>query len=299
MDSLEDISKKLNASHSIKKVVATMKALAVTNIKIFEKMINSLFQYKNNIELGIQAIVSKDLNIIDELRDNKDIKKETKNIIILYGSNQGLCGKFNDKILDFFIDDLKNQGFKSKNSQNFLIVIGDRLKALVESEKIEVGMSLPMPNFAEDVVDTIHILLNQIEQFKDEFNFKQILLYYIDHSDSTSNLIKKQLLPIDKQFLQDISTKVWPTNNIPFWRVETKDIFLNFIKQYIFISLYYSLAISIISEQKYRLMSLQNSENNISDLIKEMTLEFNQRKQSLITSEMLDIISGCNMLENE
>lgn len=298
MDSLEDINKKLNSSYRVQKIVKTMKALSITNIKLYEKSVDALYQYKSNIELGMQAILSKNPNIISEFANGRNHSKETKDIMILYGSNQGLCGKFNDKVFDFFTGDDEGKNLSSANDK-FLIVVGNRLRLLFEHNNIIPNVFLSMPSSVEETIDIIHSLLNSIDGFKDEFNIGKIIIYYLDYKNSASILIKQQLLPIDKDFFKDIGEKVWPTNVVPFWRIDTKDILLDFVRQFVFINLYYSLVNSIISEQKYRLMSLQSSEKNISDLIRETKLGYNQRKQNLITSEMLDIISGYNALKHD
>ena len=64
------------------------------------------------------------------------------------------------------------------------------------------------------------------------------------------------------------------------------------LKQYISITLNNALANSIASEQKNRLITLQGAEGNIEELIKNKTQEYNQKRQTTITSELLDVITG-------
>ena len=64
------------------------------------------------------------------------------------------------------------------------------------------------------------------------------------------------------------------------------------LKQYIFVGLNNALINSIASEQKNRLITLQNAENNINDLIRTKNLEYNQKRQGTITSELLDVVTG-------
>ena len=67
---------------------------------------------------------------------------------------------------------------------------------------------------------------------------------------------------------------------------------VDLLKQYIFVGLNDALVNSIASEQKNRLLTLQNAENNINDLIRTKNLEYNQKRQSTITNELLDVVTG-------
>ena len=105
-------------------------------------------------------------------------------------------------------------------------------------------------------------------------------------------LTKTRLIPVDKKILENAQKKVWPTNNIPYWQINSKTLIVDLLKQYIFVGLNNALINSIASEQKNRLITLQNAENNINDLIRTKNLEYNQKRQGTITSELLDVVTG-------
>ena len=66
----------------------------------------------------------------------------------------------------------------------------------------------------------------------------------------------------------------------------------NLIRQYLFVSLFRAQTESLESEQASRLLSLQNAEKNIQDHLEELKADFRIKRQTAITSELLDIVAG-------
>ena len=67
-------------------------------------------------------------------------------------------------------------------------------------------------------------------------------------------------------------------------------------RQYFFVSLYRACAESLASENASRLASMQIAEKNIAERLGELQAEFNHQRQSGITEELLDIVSGFEAL---
>ena len=289
METLDNLKKTLDTSKSIKQVVSTMKALSGANIKKYEKIVKILYTYKSNVELALQAVMMHNDKInINELEFVGQSKnKKANNLVIVFGSNQGLCGRFNDKIANFLIDDIENI------DNNKVIVVGERLSMLLSNTKLKIFKTIPVPNSIENISNTIYELLSIIEEEIENKTINKVFLYYTANDDTMNGtLTKNRLIPIDKKILENAQKKVWPTNNIPYWQIDTKTLIVDLLKQYIFVGLNDALVNSIASEQKNRLLTLQNAENNINDLIRTKNLEYNQKRQSTITNELLDVVTG-------
>lgn len=287
METLDSLKKTLNTSKSIKQVVSTMKALSATNIKKYEKMVKILFAYKNNIELALQAIMiyGKNVNISDI-----DYFKNTgnKNLSIVFGSNQGLCGRFNDRIKNFVLEEIEDEIDK-----NEIIIVGERLYNLMSITKLNIIKSIYLPNLVEISSDTIFDILQIIDEKLKTKTINNVFIYYTTNDGSTNGTLTKiRLIPIDKRILENAKNRVWPTNSMPYWQIKNEILMSDLLKQYISITLNNALANSIASEQKNRLITLQGAESNIEELIKNKTQEYNQKRQTTITSELLDVITG-------
>lgn len=296
METLDNLKKTLDTSKSIKQVVSTMKALSGANIKKYEKIVKILYTYKSNVELALQAIMMHNdkinINELEFIGQSKN--KKANNLVVVFGSNQGLCGRFNDKIANFTIDDIQN------TDENKVIVVGERLSMLLSNTKLKIFKTIPVPNSIENISNTIYELLAVIEKEIEEKTINKVFLYYTANDDTMNGtLTKTRLIPIDKKILENAQKKVWPTNNIPYWQIDTKTLAVDLLKQYIFVGLNDALVNSIASEQKNRLLTLQNAENNINDLIRTKNLEYNQKRQSTITNELLDVVTGYSVAKKK
>lgn len=297
MDSIDSLKKHLDSAKSLKQIISTMKALSATNIKKYEKTALSLKKYMNNIYLGFQGIISQNrdiLNYIDYIEQNEYKNKNSQNIIIVVGSNQGLCGKFNDRMVNFFMENNDKTDFSKDN--NTLITVGDKIYSLLSSKNIEIAKHLSLPNSVENIVHTVYNIFTSINKYSKK---SQNIYIFFTQYDTKSNgiLTKKKIVPLEKEFFNDLLNKKWPTNNIPLWRVDTNVLLSDFIEQYIFINVYYAIANSMASEQKNRLNTLQGAEDNIKNDISDTTLKYNQTRQSIITSDLIDVVSGYKLLK--
>jgi F-type H+-transporting ATPase subunit gamma len=76
-------------------------------------------------------------------------------------------------------------------------------------------------------------------------------------------------------------------------------LFSALIRQYLFVSLYRAFAESLASENASRLAAMQNAERNIDERLTALQGQFHQQRQSSITEELLDIVSGFEALKED
>lgn len=295
MDTLDSLKKELESTKNLQGIVSTMKSIAAVNIKKFEKTAINIVKYQSNIDLGIQAIVSQQPNIIKlinylEQKTEKNTKK--RDVVIVVGSNQGLCGRFNDRVVEYYLNNNKT------DVNSYVISVGDRITSLLKAKKVKIEKNFSIPNSDDLINDLVYDLFGIIEQNLD--NLRKVLIYFTAHtSDGIGNLTKKRVIPLEKKYFEKLKNKKWPTNNIPYWRVQSKQLVSDLIDQLIFSNIYLTISSSMASEQRNRLITLQGAEQNIKDHITELTLRYNQKRQNVITSELIDVVSGAKALKRK
>ena len=67
----------------------------------------------------------------------------------------------------------------------------------------------------------------------------------------------------------------------------------------LFVEIYKAIASSLASEHFTRMISMQNAEKNIDEHLESMNLEYQQRRQTEITNELLDVVVGSEVLKNK
>ena len=68
------------------------------------------------------------------------------------------------------------------------------------------------------------------------------------------------------------------------------------VPKYLNTQIWQYLLESFASEQAARMLAMENATSNAQDMIKDLTLQFNKARQSAITTEMLEIVSGAEAL---
>lgn len=354
MDNLNSLKNELKSTRELKAIVSTMKTLAMANVKKYQKIGVNILKYKSNVDMGLQAILEQHPILLEQMGNAENpgyfgersgVSPASRHLIIVIGSNQGLCGRFNDRVVDFFLENTKkiqltrldsrqigrdnhwnrkneqesqdgNQveqsgqdgqnGQNGWNSQsnvhkpfgnaNSLITIGDRINSLIEARKIYVNRHFPTASSPTRVFELIGEIFELME--RDITSQTRVLIFYTKYlGGDRMAMTMKRIFPLEKSYFEKLKDKPWPTNNIPHWRLDTVRLISDFIKQYLFASVYSILLSSLTAEQFSRAQTLQRAEDNILDKITKLDLQCNQLRQSMITSELLDTVGGLKALE--
>jgi F-type H+-transporting ATPase subunit gamma len=130
-------------------------------------------------------------------------------------------------------------------------------------------------------------------------SFDQIILFYNKSLSSASYRPQSvQLLPMNPQWLQRLEKQAWDGEGLPSFTINWDDLFSALVRQYLFVSLYRAFAESLKSENASRLSSMQAAQKNIEERLTELNSQHRHQRQTSITSELLDIVSGFEALNS-
>src|SRR5664279_2892584 len=130
MDTLVSIRNKTEGAKDLKSVVSAMKAMASSNIVQYQTAVNSLGDYYHTVALGLIAYFRAEK--IEAISDKQEIITKNKNknnkitCAIVFGSDQGLVGQFNDSMADFVSTSLNSLPGKKE-----IWAIGERVQLLL------------------------------------------------------------------------------------------------------------------------------------------------------------------------
>jgi len=99
-DNIANLQRKISSAGDLQSVVRTMKALAASSIGQYEKSVHALADYYRTIELGLGACF-RSLAMPKSVRTGP--RKTTAIGAVVFGSDQGLVGQFNDIVADYAI----------------------------------------------------------------------------------------------------------------------------------------------------------------------------------------------------
>lgn len=293
MELLETLKRKINSAEELYSLVKTMKALAAVSIREHEQAVESLKEYHKTIEMGFQILLQNRKE--EELFEIGSIERK-RMCAIIFGSERGMCGQFNEKISAYYIDIMNDLNIEPQN--RIVFALGDRIITRLEEagQAIEQRFSL----FESNINFTLQEVLINIEELRMKKEIDQIVLFYNRPATGTSfhsNMV--YLLPFDPEWIRSLSMKKWPSRNMPIFTMDWESLFTSLTRQYLFFSLYRAFVESIASENTSRLASMQVAEKNIEERLRDLNAGFNLQRQTSITSELLDIMTGFEALMNE
>jgi F-type H+-transporting ATPase subunit gamma len=93
-----------------------------------------------------------------------------------------------------------------------------------------------------------------------------------------------------------METKTWPSHILPTFTMDRRRLLRALIRQHLFVLSFRAFAESLASENAARLTAMQSAEQNIDDRLLLLNQEYHGLRQNSITSELLDIVSGFEVL---
>ena len=294
MQSVEALRRKISGAQDLLDVVKTMKVLAAVNIRHYEQAVASLIHYDRTIELGLQAILRQPDAPVPPLAAGDALHRG----LIVFGSDQGLCGQFNERLIDFCVAEVPPAGDPALPCQ--LLAIGERATALLQESGYVVNATLATPSSLSGVLPLVQELLVRIDQWRTIGQFGQVsLIYNRPNAGRTYRTVRVSLLPLDRTWLIQLRNGHWDSRSLPALTLPWAEVFASLVRQHLFVALYRACAESLASEDASRLAAMQNAERNIQKRLDGLTMAYHHRRQHAITAELLDIVSGFEAVQQE
>ncbi|EXL02704.1 F0F1 ATP synthase subunit gamma [Aquamicrobium defluvii] len=290
---LESMRRRIDSAEDLYGVVRVMKALAAASIRQCELAVESLAEYNRTIETGLQIVL---WNRPEAIPANSLSGKRRG--IIVFGSDQGMCGSFNEQAATFAIDTIK--ALPEREEDRVVLVVGNRLVGRLEDAGCAVREQFPIPSTVSGITSAVQDLLLKVDELRFQDGVEQFLLiHHRPGAPVRSAPATVQLLPIDAAWLRGLAKRHWSSRSLPTFTMDWRELFSALIRQHLFVSLYRAFAESMASENASRLASMQAAEKNIQDHLSVLAVEYHQGRQQSITEELLDIVAGFETLTKE
>ena len=294
MLTLEALKQKLESTEDLQSVVKTMKELAAVNIRQYEKAVAALADYMKTVERGLQITLANRVGFAISARP----APQGKTGVIVFGSDQGMCGRLNEQIVSHtlaILDDLQ-----ADHRRRRFIAVGMRAMTRLEDADQQIQDVYAVPNAVRAIEPLVQNLLVEIDQWTSGTDVNDVLVFYCRQlSGATYRAHHVRLLPLDHNWLKTLREKKWPTNNRPTYTMSWDPLFSALIRQYLLVALFRAAAHSLASENASRLASMQGAERNIEEQLDALKRQYHQQRQMSITEELLDIVSGFQVLDSE
>jgi len=293
-DSTSSLRRKIRGAGDLQSVVRTMKAVAASSIGQYEKSVQALADYYRTVELGLGACFRE--NASAPLAAQWKGRKVAAAIgAIVFGSDQGLVGQFNDVIADHAIKVLGALPAKPE-----VWAVGERVHARLADTGLQLMGVFTVPNSIKGITPLVGRILVENEKNFNQAEANELYLFYNRPASGAVYVpVSQRLLPLDAEWQIKLAKLPWPTKNLPQDMGNGTVTLRALIREYLFVSIFRACAESLASENASRLAAMQRADKNIEESLETLNRNFHRQRQSGIDEELFDVVSGFEALKVE
>ncbi|HSG89523.1 MAG TPA: F0F1 ATP synthase subunit gamma [Pseudomonadales bacterium] len=289
------LRRQLASAADLQAVVRTMKAVAAANIGQYERSVEALADYCRAVDLGLGA------SFRDAERmapGGPSVRTEDGGPIcaIVFGSDQGLVGRFNDEIAEHAVARLA-----TLTDRPLVWAVGERVGTRLLDSGITPVDTAAVPNSVQGIAPLVGHLLIETEQLRSADGLSG-QLHLFNNRPGASVAVEvshRRLLPLDAAWRQALTAAPWPTQALPEPLGSPTGTLRALIREHLFISMFRACAESLASENASRLTAMERAEKNIDQLLGELRVTWQRLRQRDIDEELFDVIAGFEALGSD
>ena len=303
MPNLKDIKSRINSVQNTKKITKAMKMVAAAKVKkaestvkaarpfsdellhLFRKMLATVEEYSTaglKVEKGLD-------NYPALITPRAEIKAEG---LLVITSNKGLAGAYNSNIIKAALKHIK------ENSQNgiktFVYPVGQKAISAFKHYKGDFVLKNGYLSVANDPTATgANIIAEDLaEDFvKGELDSIDIITTHFNNMMSY-NVVAWEVLPVKVE-----KAKEHEIDPLMVFEPSAHTVLQQLVPMYITNSIYQALLEANASELASRMTAMSAASNNAEEMITTLTVDYNKARQSAITQELVEIVSGANSIK--
>lgn len=293
MPSTKDIRRRIKSIKSTRQITKAMELVSAAKMRRAQQQALATRTYASLAWELIQNLSDKtDPRIHRLLRRSQETKKAG---IVLITSNRGLIGGFNNNIINAAL-----AAARAEKHVEF-ITLGKKGLAVVRKRGFAIAAEFEKKDAVFSVLDIRPLSKLLIEDFINGKYDKVILVYMEFVSTLRQKPRVNELLPLSRQtfmnrgeFADDEDDRELKYEEPSHYLFEpTPDQVLEvLLPRLLEMQIYQAVLETNAAEHSARMVAMKNASDAASDLVDELTLEYNQIRQAAITKEISEIVSG-------
>ena len=293
-DTTASLRRKIGGAGDLQSVVRTMKAVAASSIGQYEQSVHALADYYHAVELGLGACLRQE-EPAPLMAERNRLTVAGAIGAVVFGSDQGLVGQFNDEVADYAV-----AGLAALPGKPEVWAVGERVHARLADAGLPLVGLFAVPNSVKAITPLVGQILVESEARHGQGEVTDLHLFYNRPTSAAGYApVSQRLLPLDESWRRTLADLRWPTGNLPEVMGGGTATLRALISEYLFVSLFRACAESLASENASRLAAMQRAEKNIDELLEDLNRTFHRVRQNGIDEELFDVVSGFEALSVE
>jgi len=321
MVSVAEYKKRIASASSLKKIFRAQELISTSGIRMAKQKSESSKPYSQYIEQAIELSLA-NLDLVENKIDSPLINPHPSNKagILVVTSDKGMAGPFNSGILKQV--ELLIKKLDESNIAHDLFVVGRKGVSYYNFHNIKMKYSWvdhsSKPDFkfaqeiGEKIIQSFHINDSDSENIAasadldysnyDHISYENIPYseFYVVYSDFVNMVVQNptiiRLLPLQYDFEHKTQQGY---NSIYTFEPSIQEMLSDLLERYLYNRIYHILLESVASETASRQRAMHTANENVDELLTELTRKKNQVRQANITNELNEIAGVTLMLNKE
>jgi len=286
MPTLRQVKKRIRSVISTRQITKAMEMVAAAKLRKAQMRLMQIRPYSEKLDqILISLAAASGGEITHPFFETREVKKQT---LVLIASDRGLCGSFNSNLIGRAVGWLSDK----EEDKVDLVLAGKKGHDFFKRRPWKIGGRFVdwSGNLdygkARDMVD---LLTNKFLSGETD-EIRLIFTHFI--STTRYKIVEAPYLPVEKPVLEEGKT----VHLEYIFEPSPEAIFSDLMPRYALTKMTTALAESFASEHGTRMIAMGAATKNASEMIDNLTLQYNKARQAAITKELLDIVGGAEAL---
>ena len=294
-DTPASLRRKIDSAGELQSVVRTMKAVAAASVGQYERSVRALGHYDQTVRWGLGAAL-RDHAPVARTPPEVSLRGTPASCVIIFGSDQGLVGQFNEAVVDFAIRSLDKHR-EAGDGPVEVIAVGERTHDRLCDAGLTPTGRFAVPTSVRGITPLVGEIQIASERHRSAADYASVhVIHNQPRTGAVYEPVGQRLLPLDAAWEADLRAVTWPTPAAPQIIGGPVPTLPSLIREHLFLSLFKACAESLASENASRLAAMQRADQNIDELLDSLNANFHRLRQNAIDEELFDVISGFEAL---
>lgn len=293
MANLKDIRTRIHSVQSTRQVTSAMKMVSAAKLKKAQNEVAKVRPFEAKLTQIIGSLGSSVSNVELDYPAFRKATKGGKTLLVAIASDKGLAGAFNSNIVKE-VEVLLSTTLKAEADKGLVevLTIGKQVAKGLRSRHVTAPFTEVEGFYDNFSLAKVYEVADGIRSRFEAKEYGRVALIYNEFvNTAVQNVREAQLLPLSMDAkADDAATRdfiVEPSK---------EEVLADLIPQAIRIKLLAVVKESIASEHGARMTSMHKATDNATTLLDELQLQYNKARQTAITNELIEIVSGASAL---
>jgi F-type H+-transporting ATPase subunit gamma len=279
MTQLAEIQGHIASMDELADILGAMRSLAGMRVQEAQRALPGIRRYADSMAAAVAASLLLMPQMMPETNGDRGHRA-----LILCTAEHGFVGGFNEKLIEAAEAVLQ--------PWDLLFVLGSRGAALASERGQKVAWTRPMATRLSGAPETINHIARELYARIVRGEISRVEVMFAQYRQGVASTIERRLLlPLDTKALATTKPRQAPLHNL-----EPRPLIEKLMAEYVFALLTEAAVESIASENGARFSAMNSAHDNATKKLSELRQTARQTRQTEITSELLDLITGAEAI---